>query len=330
MPLDGHAYLVAQGWEGRGSGLRKGAIAKPVAVIQKKTLSGVGKDRDDAFPFWDHVFSAAASAIKIKTTDSDDESDDTDTPDGLPLQRTTTGIISNRRPATGTPALLSSSSSGSTTPRVSVMAAAKQEAARRTLYAMFFRGPVMRSDDPTPTSTPTPTAAKGKEAVDDVLEKVTGRLEKERRRKDKGKARVVESEDEEQSEISSKKRRSKNREQDAESAGTKEKREHKRRKMGNESHDVVEEAVSLSVDKAAEKAERKKRREEKRARKEEKRSRKLAKVVEAAGEETKARSTDILPVVTNTEESHNLTKTVAEELPGPELRKKKRKKSPDS
>lgn len=53
MPLDGHAYLVSQGWEGRGTGLRQGAIAKPVALVQKKTLSGVGKDRDDAFPFWD-------------------------------------------------------------------------------------------------------------------------------------------------------------------------------------------------------------------------------------------------------------------------------------
>lgn len=53
MPLDGHAYLVSQGWEGRGTGLRQGAIAKPVTLVQKKTLSGVGKDRDDAFPFWD-------------------------------------------------------------------------------------------------------------------------------------------------------------------------------------------------------------------------------------------------------------------------------------
>lgn len=53
MPLDGHAHLVSQGWSGVGSGLRHGAIARPVVVVQKKTLSGIGKDRDEAFPFWD-------------------------------------------------------------------------------------------------------------------------------------------------------------------------------------------------------------------------------------------------------------------------------------
>lgn len=53
MPLDGHAHLVAQGWSGKGNGLRHGAITKPVTVVQKKTLAGIGKDRDEAFPFWD-------------------------------------------------------------------------------------------------------------------------------------------------------------------------------------------------------------------------------------------------------------------------------------
>jgi hypothetical protein len=53
MPLDGHSYLVAQGWSGKGTGLRAGAISRPLAIPQKKTLSGLGKDRDEAFPFWD-------------------------------------------------------------------------------------------------------------------------------------------------------------------------------------------------------------------------------------------------------------------------------------
>ena len=53
MPIDGHAHLVAQGWSGKGSGLRPGAISRPIVVAQKKTLSGIGKDRDEAFPFWD-------------------------------------------------------------------------------------------------------------------------------------------------------------------------------------------------------------------------------------------------------------------------------------
>ena len=53
MPLDGHAHLVSQGWSGKGSGLRSGAIANPINIVQKKSLAGVGKDRDEAFPFWD-------------------------------------------------------------------------------------------------------------------------------------------------------------------------------------------------------------------------------------------------------------------------------------
>ncbi len=53
MPLDGHSYLVAQGWAGKGSGLREGAISRPLAIAQKKNLAGLGKDRDEAFPFWD-------------------------------------------------------------------------------------------------------------------------------------------------------------------------------------------------------------------------------------------------------------------------------------
>lgn len=53
MPLNSHSYLVAQGWQGTGKALREGAISRPVIVAQKKNLAGVGKDRDEAFPFWD-------------------------------------------------------------------------------------------------------------------------------------------------------------------------------------------------------------------------------------------------------------------------------------
>ena len=53
MPLDGHAFLVNHGWSGAGNGLRKGAISTPVAIPQKRNLAGIGKDRDEAFPFWD-------------------------------------------------------------------------------------------------------------------------------------------------------------------------------------------------------------------------------------------------------------------------------------
>ena len=61
MPLNGHEFLVSQGWHGKGSGLRKGAISRPIMVAQKKSLSGVGKDRDEAFPFWDQCVSCRCS-----------------------------------------------------------------------------------------------------------------------------------------------------------------------------------------------------------------------------------------------------------------------------
>ncbi|KAJ2966833.1 hypothetical protein NUW54_g13691 [Trametes sanguinea] len=84
MPLDGHTHLVKQGWSGKGTGLRNGAIAKPITVTQKKTLAGIGKDRDEAFPFWDHVFQAASVSIQVKLhKDSDEESNaDSDSDEG--------------------------------------------------------------------------------------------------------------------------------------------------------------------------------------------------------------------------------------------------------
>ncbi|KAK7048463.1 hypothetical protein R3P38DRAFT_2869574 [Favolaschia claudopus] len=150
MPLDGHSYLVSQGWTGSGTGLREGAISRPLAIPQKKTLAGLGKDRDEAFPFWDHLFSAASKSITIKVSNDSDASDDSDgEPDAnLSLKRTSTGILSNRRPVVGT----SADTSGTTTPnddgtpRLSLLATAKREAAKRNLYSRFFRGPVLGPD----------------------------------------------------------------------------------------------------------------------------------------------------------------------------------------
>ncbi|TFY66429.1 hypothetical protein EVG20_g4661 [Dentipellis fragilis] len=159
MPLDGHSYLVSQGWSGTGTGLRTGSISQPLAIPQKKNLAGLGKDRDEAFPFWDHLFTAAASAIKLKVADSDSDGDSEDTtrnttaaPD---LSRTSTGILSNRRPVLGTPVtsgtctpdLASASALGTSTPRLTLMAMAKRQAAQRGLYSRFFRGPVIGPDD---------------------------------------------------------------------------------------------------------------------------------------------------------------------------------------
>jgi hypothetical protein len=66
MPLDGHSYLVSQGWSGHGTGLRQDSIIRPLAIPQKRTLAGLGKDRDEAFPFWDQ-FSSPSSSINPAT-----------------------------------------------------------------------------------------------------------------------------------------------------------------------------------------------------------------------------------------------------------------------
>ncbi|TEB39825.1 hypothetical protein FA13DRAFT_1784494 [Coprinellus micaceus] len=148
MPLDGHSYLVSQGWGGKGKGLRDGAICRPIAVTQKKSLAGLGKDRDEAFPFWDHLFTAAASAIKVHIDDSDDEGSASSGDHGeakksrstsLAFKRTETGILSTRRPVHG----ISAHDGLFRDLNTFVFL---RDAARRGLYSRFFRGPVLGPD----------------------------------------------------------------------------------------------------------------------------------------------------------------------------------------
>lgn len=194
--LDGHDYLTKRGWAGKGTALRNGGISRPIAVSQKRTLSGLGKDRDEAFPFWEHVFDASLSTINIKIASSDTDSDDEEggessssgaapvsatlhsrdlhsthnlnsqkqTP--VALQRTVTGILSNRRPTSGTPATSGTSTPQTAHPRLSLFAIARRDAVRRDLYARFYRGPVIISLEPetptasspsTPLETPSPS-----------------------------------------------------------------------------------------------------------------------------------------------------------------------------
>ncbi|KZT18438.1 hypothetical protein NEOLEDRAFT_1173578 [Neolentinus lepideus HHB14362 ss-1] len=188
MPLDGHAYLSSQGWPGTGSGLREGAVSRPVIIIQKKTLAGIGKDRDEAFPFWDHLYSAAAKAIKLKVADSDEEdSADTEQSSSVIIARTRTGILSNRRPVEGTPASSGavtpdSGSSDSSGPKLSLLTLARKEAAKKGLYSMFFRGPVLGPDEDA-----IPTDEDKAETTSDTLPATIdpSAYEKKKRRKEK-------------------------------------------------------------------------------------------------------------------------------------------------
>jgi len=279
MPLDGHAYLVSQGWTGKGTALRQGAIARPLTVAQKKTLSGVGKDRDEAFPFWDHVFQAAAVNIQVKLHKDDDDSDSADTPESTTgLQRTSTGIISNRRPPTGTPAASGTSTpnpqnGGSTTPRLSVMATAKQEAAKRMLYANFFRGPIIGQDDAeytTPEAAPSTSLVK-QHSADALMPDQVPRTEKKVKKKRKAQDAPVLSAESKQKD----KKKEKTRDKDIDVKEDKAERR-RRRKEAKEraalatdedisTHGAVEPELDLNE---SETSRRKKRKEEKRARKE--------------------------------------------------------------
>ncbi|KAI6106336.1 hypothetical protein EDD16DRAFT_1524025 [Pisolithus croceorrhizus] len=190
MPLDGYTYLTSYGWTGKGTGLRNGAIEKPVAIPQKRNLAGVGKDRDEAFPFWDHLFAAASKAITIKVASDDDDENENDEDlhriEPLNIKRTSTGIISNRRPATGTPT--SESASGTATPdlyvgpKLSLIAAAKREAVKRGLYSRFFRGPVLGPDnDPCTCPTSATSASLASVALPEITPQPVEKKTKRRR-----------------------------------------------------------------------------------------------------------------------------------------------------
>ncbi len=68
MPLNTTTFLVSQGWEGVGvplDGKAGRGLKKPLAITQKKTLSGIGKDRDRADDWWNSIFTAGAKSLSI-------------------------------------------------------------------------------------------------------------------------------------------------------------------------------------------------------------------------------------------------------------------------
>lgn len=62
-------YLKGLGWKGEGKGLHEGSRAKPVTVAKKTSLSGLGKDRDVAFPWWEMVFKNVAGKVGAGSSD---------------------------------------------------------------------------------------------------------------------------------------------------------------------------------------------------------------------------------------------------------------------
>lgn len=164
-PFDAGTYLRGLGWQGPGSSLNnsKDGRAKPVTVVQKKTLAGIGRDRDTSFAWWDAIFSSVANKVGTAQVRALAPSLPTSERGRSPArahitftrlqpeqQRTTTGILSHRPP----PSKLNAydedrSKSGSETPKTGLnldaMAAVKLEQARRQLYSGFLRGTVINA-----------------------------------------------------------------------------------------------------------------------------------------------------------------------------------------
>ena len=67
MPLNTAQYLTKYGRKGHGSpldGEGGRGLKKPLLIPKKRSLSGIGQDRDRAVEWWDDVF-----AVRIRATD---------------------------------------------------------------------------------------------------------------------------------------------------------------------------------------------------------------------------------------------------------------------
>lgn len=62
------------------------------------------------------------------------------------MKRTSTGILSNRRPVVSTATSSGTATPDAEGPRLTLLASAKRDAAKKGLYAKFFRGPVLGPD----------------------------------------------------------------------------------------------------------------------------------------------------------------------------------------
>ncbi|GAA5872221.1 hypothetical protein JCM1840_004100 [Sporobolomyces johnsonii] len=162
--FDSATYLRGLGWSGPGSSLNNSphGRAKPVTVAQKKTLSGVGRDRDTAFPWWEMVFTSVAGKVGGAKVEH---------------HRTSTGILSHRPPppkANAYEELTPEEKKSRGGLNMDAMAHAKLEMARRQLYSGFLRGTVLTGsgDDNKVDEAPTKKRKRSDEADDSSAEEV--------------------------------------------------------------------------------------------------------------------------------------------------------------
>ncbi|KAJ1034812.1 hypothetical protein NDA13_001066 [Ustilago tritici] len=128
MPLNATSFLVSQGWEGVGvplDGKAGKGLKKPLAITQKKTLSGIGKDRDRADDWWNSIFTASAKSLSIAPSPSSSGA-------------STPTLDKPKASGSGTSWNMSERSAGTAT--MSLSSLAKREHARKTLMSNFVRG----------------------------------------------------------------------------------------------------------------------------------------------------------------------------------------------
>ncbi|GAA5913873.1 hypothetical protein JCM6882_004382 [Rhodosporidiobolus microsporus] len=226
--FDSANYLRGLGWSGPGFSLNGSAHgrAKPITVVQKKTLAGVGRDRDTSFAWWDAIFTSVASKVGGEKKSEQQ-------------RLTSTGILSHRPPAATGSAYQPEAAASSSRLNLDAMAAAKIEYARRQLYSGFLRGTTLKPDEDAKSVPPAAAgagAAKGKENAPPPLEAAS----KKRERDEEG-----EGEGEKGSKAERKEERRKRREEKAaKKAAKEEKRAAKARKekgKGKEEGPVVAE-----------------------------------------------------------------------------------------
>ncbi|SNX85693.1 uncharacterized protein MEPE_04402 [Melanopsichium pennsylvanicum] len=137
MPLDTTIFLVSQGWEGVGvplDGKAGKGLKKPLAITQKKTLSGIGKDRDRADDWWNSIFTAGAKSLSIGPSPASSAAPTPILDKSKASCSLTSWNMGERSAATAT---------------MSLSSLAKREHARKTLMSNFVRGkPIVPAVEP--------------------------------------------------------------------------------------------------------------------------------------------------------------------------------------
>ena len=215
--FDPAAHLSRQGWKGKGTGklsshavssqipiqalmflaLKIGHATRPLPVVQKKTLSGIGKDRDEAIPFWDQfvpvfalprlrsrrIFASTAATLFPST------------PNPSLTSYTATAPTTSSSRASASSVLLPLASLPAQRSDLSTSARLGREVAHRGLYSKFLLGSkpsisterVPETEDiavqsNVRTSQVSNEAVKGNTAADNEGEAEAGKFERKRKK----------------------------------------------------------------------------------------------------------------------------------------------------